>query len=157
MKKSDSMSVHIHKYPDPDRVEINESDLRLKLREYADAVRLQIAPSDFLLITSAWIPVLLRSEFTDFAGFAGPEIKGAYIMAVALGTVGWLFYGRNSFRILFLKFPLPNHLHLFFTRISLEQFKAWQKNVLDKYETDPDKKVVSLSDRCNCKDSTQSR
>lgn len=86
----------IFKYPDPDKIQINESDLKLKFKEYQEATTKRVSFFDLFVIIPAWFPIF-NSEFKTIFGISGTQIFGAYTAIVILGTAFWFFMVRNSF------------------------------------------------------------
>ncbi len=80
----------IYKYPSPDKMQICESDLRLELRDYCEAVETRFSVYDLLIVVPAWIPIF-ASEFNGVGSVSGSFIRGCYAMVVILGTIFWLF------------------------------------------------------------------
>lgn len=130
----------VHEYPEPDKIQINESDLRLKLQEFSDAIKGRLSPFDFLVLVSAWAPVFI-SKFDGFADLSGDIIKGFYVAIIGLGTIYWIFQGKNTVLIWILKIPI---------RLHFAWLEEWRKAWVLKNETDSEKKVKDIKDRCLC-------
>ena len=85
----------IHKYPDPDKVEINEADFQLILRDYESFMKDKISWSDLLVLMPAWA-ILLTSNFNGFLVFSGEELKGMYLALMLLATI-YILKGKIPF------------------------------------------------------------
>lgn len=121
----------IYKYPNPEKIQINESDLKLKLKEYYERVRKfgNGKILDLFIIIPAWIPVF-TSNFNDIYGVSGSKIIGAYIAIMFTGTIVWIFSSRSIFY-----------------RIYKEKIKK-DEDWLKKNEIDPYKIVVNIKSEC---------
>lgn len=121
----------IYKYPNPKKIQINESDLKLKLKEYYERVKTTESGKflDLFIIIPAWIPVF-TSNFNNFLGISGPIILGIYVAVVFMGTFMWIFNARN---ILY--------------RIYKEKIKK-DEDWLKKNEIDPYRMVANIKSEC---------
>jgi len=75
----------LYRYPNPSKIEINEADLMLKLRDFRQALKNRLSWSDFLLLAPAWA-ILLTSDFEGFWIFSGQHVKGAYFALIFIGS-----------------------------------------------------------------------
>ncbi len=118
----------IYKYPSPHKIQISESDLKLKFREYRDAIRENISFFDLLIIGPAWIPVF-TSHFEDMPNWpgSGSTLLGFYIAIISLGSVTWIL-----------------RIHKVFIRPFKTKDVEWTR----RNETDPEKKVVGIKSDC---------
>lgn len=118
----------LHKYPDPDEIQINEAALRLKFYEFKNALRNSPCLLDIFVIVPAWVPVFF-STFNDFHGLSGTGIKYAYTTAIGLATAAWL--AQNRYIVHF--------------------YKKWilRQNIGATHEIDPDKKVDGIKQECD--------
>ena len=121
----------IYKYPNPEKIQINESDLKLKLKEYYERVRKSGKGRilDLFIIIPAWIPVF-TSDFNDIFSISGSKIIGAYIAIMFTGTIAWIF---SSWSILY--------------RVYKEKIKK-DEDWLNKNEIDPYKIVANIKSEC---------
>ncbi len=79
----------LYVYPDPDRVEINEADLKLKLVEQNKHIRGEVKMTDFLLLVSIWA-ILFTAELKDFWMIPGKEFRGVLFILVLISTAGFI-------------------------------------------------------------------
>lgn len=121
-----------HKYPDPEKIEINESDLRHQFQEFAGAIKGKISLSDLLIVGPAWIPVF-TSEFQSIGTLSGQTIWGGYVAFLLMGTGAWLLQGRGAL------------LNLLFYTLRIQNPERKRK-----YESDSERKVRSIRSSCNC-------
>lgn len=87
-----------YRYPDPNKIEIDEADFMLKLRNFRRALRNRPSWSDFLLLAPAWA-ILLTSDFQNIGLFSGQHLKGAYFALISIGTFVVIggFFGNIKF------------------------------------------------------------
>ena len=76
----------IYKYPDPQKIQINEADFKLKLREYFDTMVNRFSFFDLFFIIPAWFPVF-TSDFRSIIGTSGDKILGFYIAIIFIGNL----------------------------------------------------------------------
>lgn len=119
----------LFKYLDPDDIQINEADLKLKFREFREAVKSCISLLDLFIIIPAWLPIFF-SEFKDFYGIPGAAVVGAYAVAISIATLAWLFRIRFSVIRLYKK--------------AVKKDGKW----LGLHEDDPYKKVAEIKSEC---------
>jgi hypothetical protein len=119
----------LHKYPDPDEIQINEAALRLKFHEFKNALKSNPCLLDLFVILPAWIPVFF-STFNDFHGLSGTGIKYAYATLIALASLAWLGQYRHI-------------VHRLYKKLILKDFSGAIQDI------DPDKKVDSIKQDCN--------
>ena len=118
----------IYKYPEPEKIQINESDLKLKLKEYYDTVTKKVSFIDLFIMIPAWIPIF-TSEFKEVFGFPGSTILGFYTAIVILGTL-WFIATRSDF-------------YGFYKRY-IKKDEIWLK----MNETNPYKKATNIKSEC---------
>jgi hypothetical protein len=117
----------LYKYPEPDEIQINESALRLKFRQFGETVKNSVSLLDLFLIVPAWVPVFF-STFNGFRGIPGAALKAGYTTLILLATIGWL--GRNRFMVrVYKKFIVRD--------------KSWVEP-----EIEPDKMVDVIKQEC---------
>ena len=79
----------LYRYPDPDEIQINESALREKFREFGEAMKNNASLQDLFIIVPAWVPIFF-STFNGFRGIPGAALKAGYATFIALGTIVWI-------------------------------------------------------------------
>lgn len=139
----------IYKYPDPNKVEINISDLRIKLQEFKGAVRRKLSLPDIFIIGAAWIPIFTSDFNKSIGAFSGGQILGFYVAIIGFSTIFWLFSGKNS-----IFYPILSVVQYIFDTNSWDKkhiirFEVWVREWLRRNETDPQKKVKSIKKECN--------
>jgi hypothetical protein len=87
----------LYKYPDPDKIEINETDLKLRFAKYRDVVRNNRSALDLFIIIPAWLPVIF-SNFNNLLGLSGTGIKYAYAAFLSIATVWWVVLVVRGFK-----------------------------------------------------------
>lgn len=114
-----------YKYPDPDQLQINEADLKLKFAEYYEAVKSRFSLLDIFVIVPAWLPVFL-SDFNEFYGIPGHVLVGSYSALIGLASLWW---------ILRIRFSIGRFI---------SGYVKWFGSGWEKYETDPAERVNDI-------------
>lgn len=129
-------TTEIHKYPDPNKIEINEADFELELRNYRRSLKNKISWSDLLLLIPAWA-ILFTSNFRDFWIFSGEQIKGAYFILIAIGT---LIIGGKVLRSIVKSFMDK----------SFKDVKGFKESVkvLFRDECSPEEVIKDIKNKC---------
>jgi len=83
--------IRTFRYPNPDRIEINQASLELKIKEYKNSINKKLGLSDILLIISSWAILLNKGTFDDFWLLGGDELKGFYMALIFCITVYMIF------------------------------------------------------------------
>jgi len=76
----------LHKYPYPDKIQIDKASLELKLREYKAAIKSGFAWRDLLFLIPAWA-ILCTSNFNSIWLLSEEALKGIYLAFMLIGTV----------------------------------------------------------------------
>ena len=124
----------IYKYPNPKKICISDSDLKLRLKEFKEAVRKEISFPYLLIVVPVFI-AMFTLDFRDLWGFSGPAVRGAYTSLILIGTLSWLFQARNGFNIIYLEKIKKNK-------------DSSDENWLKMNENDPSKKVERIKSEC---------
>lgn len=124
--------IRSHEYPNPERIGINEADLKLHFQDFGEANQNKISWKDILILVPAWA-VLLTADFRDTWLIKGSELRGFYAALLILGTLSYL-------KIIWWHIQ---HLLMWLTKKIKEWFRGTSDNL---WLSDYCKKYKHLSD-----------
>lgn len=131
IKTSDEFQDNIKVYPKSPIIKINNSDLKLELKDFKKAVKNEPNIGWFLTIFALWT-VIFTSEFNDILSIKGHDLFITFIVITSILTIFlltpiYVYCKRGLIRLtrLYKRFP---------------SLKKW----LHEYESDPKKKADSI-------------